>query len=338
MGHHLIVEGGAGLGIGFSDDDYRAAGAAIAEGREEIFSTADLIVKVKEPQPCECALLREHQALFAYLHLAADASQAAALANSGAACIAYETVTDGKGGLPLLRPMSEVAGRMSVQVGAHYLEKAQGGAGILIGGVAGVPPAKVVILGAGVAGTNAAQIACGMRADVTVFDIAPGRLAEIDQLFGGRARTAYATPGAVAENVADADMVVGAVLIPGAAAPKMLARSTIAGMKRGSVLIDVAIDQGGCFETSRPTTHDEPVYRVEDVTHYCVTNMPGAVPRTSNLALNNVTLPFVQRLASLGIYEALAADPHLAAGLNLSEGHIRHRQVAEALGRPFVSA
>ena len=330
-GHTVIVETGAGGGIDFSDADYVAAGAEIAPDAITVFQSADLILKVKEPQLHECAWLKPNQTLFTYLHLAADKPQAEALMASGATCIAYETVTDERGGLPLLRPMSEVAGRMSVQVGAHYLEKAQGGRGVLLGGVPGVQPAKVAVLGGGVAGIHAAEMALGLRADVTVYDISTARLAELDQIFEGRVKTAFASKLAVAAAITEAPLVIGAVLIPGAAAPKLITREMLKSMKRGSVLVDIAIDQGGCFETSRATTHDNPVFLEEGVIHYCVANMPGAVARTSTLALNNATLPFVLQLAGLGPQAAMAANPHLAHGLNVAGGKIRHAAVAEAL-------
>ena len=335
-GHQVVVETGAGLGIDFEDRDYRDVGASIVEDAASVFAGADMIVKVKEPQPSEIALLEARHTLFTYLHLAADKPQALGLMASGATCIAYETVTSRSGALPLLKPMSEVAGRMSIQVGAHYLEKEQGGRGVLLGGVPGVAPARVAILGGGVAGLNAAQMAVGQRADVTIYDINNDRLAELDMHFGSQIKTAYASKAAVAAAVARAHLVIGAVLVPGAAAPKLVTREMLKTMKRGSVLVDIAIDQGGCFETSHPTTHDDPVFEVEGVIHYCVANMPGAVARTSAFALNNATLPFVLRLAKLGAEAAMAADPHLAAGLNVSAGHVRHRAVAKALDLPFA--
>nr|WP_047166056.1 alanine dehydrogenase [Sphingomonas sp. Y57] len=334
-GHAVIVETGAGLGIDFEDQDYRDVGASIVADAAAVFAGADLIVKVKEPQPSEIALLEPRHTLFTYLHLAADKPQAEGLMASGATCIAYETVTSRSGALPLLKPMSEVAGRMSIQVGAHYLEKEQGGRGVLLGGVPGVAPARVAILGGGVAGINAAQMAVGQRADVTIYDISNDRLAELDMHFGSQIKTAYASKAAIAAAVARAHLVIGAVLVPGAAAPKLVTRDMLRTMKRGSVLVDIAIDQGGCFETSHPTTHDDPVFEVDGVIHYCVANMPGAVARTSAFALNNATLPFVQKLAELGAEAAMAADPHLAAGLNVSGGHIRHQAVADALNLPF---
>lgn len=336
-GFSVSVETGAGAGIDFSDEDYLGAGAEIAPDARSVFEGADLIVKVKEPQLHECAWLQPHQTLFTYLHLAADKPQAEALMASGATCIAYETVTDERGGLPLLRPMSEVAGRMSVQVGAHYLEKAQGGRGVLLGGVPGVQPGKVAILGGGVAGVHAAEMALGLRADVTVYDISTARLAELDLIFEGRVKTAFASKAAVAAAVAEAHLVIGAVLIPGAAAPKLVTRQMLKTMKAGSVLVDIAIDQGGCFETSRATGHDDPVFVEEGVIHYCVANMPGAVARTSTLALNNATLPFVIRLAEQGVERALAASPHLERGVNVAAGAIKHQAVAEALGLPFAA-
>lgn len=330
-GHQVFVETGAGAGIDFTDEEYVRAGAKVVASAEEVFALADLIVKVKEPQLHECAWLRPDHTLFTYLHLAADKPQAEALMATGATCIAYETVTDRNGRLPLLRPMSEVAGRMAVQVGAHYLEKEQGGRGILLGGVPGVAPAKVVVLGAGVSGFNAALIAAGMRADVTIFDISLDRLAEIDASFGGQVKTAYASRSAIAEAVAEAQVVVGAVLVPGAAAPKIVTREMVQSMKRGTVVVDIAIDQGGCLETSRPTTHADPVYTVDGVIHYCVGNMPGAVARTSTMALNSATLPFVLQLANKGTVEAMRANPHLADGLNVAEGHIAYEAVAKDL-------
>ena len=335
-GHSVTVETGAGSGIDFTDGDYVAAGATIAATAADVFASADMIVKVKEPQLAECAMLRPGQVLFTYLHLAPDRPQAEALIASGATCIAYETVTDRHGGLPLLRPMSEVAGRMSVQVGAHYLEKEQGGRGILLGGVPGVAPGRVAILGGGVSGVNAAQMAVGLRADVTIYDISTARLAEIDEMFEGRVKTVFSSKAAIEAAVASAHVVIGAVLIPGAAAPKLVTRDMLRLMKRGSVLVDIAIDQGGCFETSHATTHQDPVYKIDGIIHYCVANMPGAVARTSTFALNNATLPFALRLAKYGAEAAMAADPHLAAGLNVMAGKIRHAAVAEALGLEFV--
>ena len=334
-GHDVIVETSAGTGIDFSDEDYRATGAQIAANAADVFKAADMIVKVKEPQPQEIALLEPRHILFTYLHLAADKPQAEGLMQSGATCIAYETVTSHNRSLPLLKPMSEVAGRMSIQVGAHYLEKEQGGRGVLLGGVPGVAPAQVAILGGGVAGVNAAQMAVGLRADVTIYDIDNDRLAELDMFFGSQIKTAYASKAAIAKAVQSAEVVIGAVLVPGASAPKLVTRDMLKTMKRGSVLVDIAIDQGGCFETSHPTTHDEPVFEIDGVIHYCVANMPGAVARTSAFALNNATLPFVVKIADLGAEAAMAADPHLAAGLNVADGKIRHVAVAESLELPL---
>jgi alanine dehydrogenase len=337
-GHEVSVETKAGTGIDFSDKSYEKAGATILPSAADVFAQCDMIVKVKEPQPQEIAMLRPGQLLFTYLHLAPDPEQAKGLIKSGATCIAYETVTSNSGALPLLKPMSEVAGRMSIQVGAHYLEKEQGGRGVLLGGVPGVAPAKVAILGGGVAGVNAAQMATGMRADVTIYDINNDRLAELDMFFSSQIKTAYASKAAIAQAVQEAELVIGAVLVPGAAAPKLVTRDMLKTMKRGSVLVDIAIDQGGCFETSHATTHDNPVYEVDGVIHYCVANMPGAVARTSTFALNNATLPFALKLANLGPEKAMAADPHLANGLNVSDGKIRNQPVAEALGLAYEPA
>ena len=334
-GHQVFVETKAGSGIDCPDSAYKKAGAEILPTAAEVFAASDMIVKVKEPQPVEIELLEPRHILFTYLHLAADKPQTLGLMASGATCIAYETVTSSTGALPLLKPMSEVAGRMSVQVGAHYLEKEQGGRGILLGGVPGVGPAKVAILGGGVAGVNAAQMAVGMRADVTIYDINMERLAELDMFFSSQIKTAYASRSAIAGAVEKAELVIGAVLRPGAAAPKLVTREMLKTMKRGSVLVDIAIDQGGCFETSHPTTHADPVYEVDGIIHYCVANMPGAVARTSAFALNNVTLPFVLKIANLGAEEAMKRDPHLANGLNVSGGKIRHQAVAEALDLEF---
>ena len=334
-GHEVLVQTGAAAGIGFADADYQRVGAKIAASAEEVFEKSDLVVKVKEPQPQECARLRAGQVLYTYLHLAADKAQAEALQKSGATCIAYETVTAPDGSLPLLTPMSEVAGRMSVQVGAYCLQKANGGRGILLGGVPGVAPAKVVVLGGGVAGTNAVEMAVGLRADVTVVDRSVKRLRELSSIFGPSLRTEYSTQEHVDALVIDADLVIGAVLIAGAAAPKLVTRDMVRRMKAGAVLVDISIDQGGCFETSRPTTHAEPTYVVDDVIHYCVTNMPGAVPRTSTFALNNATLPFARRLADHGWKAALKADPHLANGLNVHAGHITNEAVANDLGLAY---
>lgn len=334
-GHSVSVQTGAGAGIDFEDSDYVAAGAQIVADAAAVFAGSDMIVKVKEPQPSEIALLEPRHLLFTYLHLAADKPQALGLMASGATCIAYETVTAADRSLPLLKPMSEVAGRMSIQVGAHYLEKEQGGRGVLLGGVPGVAPARVAILGGGVSGVNAAQMAVGMRADVTIYDINNARLAELDMFFSSQIKTAYASTAAIAHAVKNAHLVIGAVLVPGAAAPKLVTRDMLKTMKRGSVLVDIAIDQGGCFETSHATTHDDPVFEVDGVIHYCVANMPGAVARTSAFALNNATLPFALRLANLGAEAAMAADPHLANGLNVSGGKIRHQAVADALDLPM---
>jgi alanine dehydrogenase len=334
-GHDVFVETNAGVGIDFTDQDYKDAGATILSTAAEVFAQSDMIVKVKEPQQVEIAMLEPRHTLFTYLHLAADQPQTDGLMKSGATCIAYETVTSDSRQLPLLKPMSEVAGRMSVQVGAHYLEKEQGGRGVLLGGVPGVAPARVAILGGGVSGVNAAQMATGLRADVTIYDISNERLAELDMHFGSQIKTAYASRAAIAAAVAKAHLVIGAVLVPGAAAPKLVTREMLKTMKRGSVLVDIAIDQGGCFETSRATTHDDPVYEEEGVIHYCVANMPGAVARTSAFALNNATLPFVLKLANQGAEAAMRADKHLANGLNVSDGKIRHEAVAEAFGYKF---
>jgi alanine dehydrogenase len=331
-GHEVLVETSAGNGIGVDDAQYRAAGASIAPRAADVFARADMVVKVKEPQAVECQMLRKDQVLFTYLHLAADPPQAQALMKSGATAIAYETVTAPNGSLPLLTPMSEVAGRMSIQVGAASLQKANGGFGILLGGVPGVPPAKVIILGGGVSGTHAAEMAVGLRADVTVVDRSIERLRELSTIFGSSIRTAYSTTETIELLVKDADLVIGAVLVVGAAAPKLLTRATIATMKPGTVLVDISIDQGGCFETSRPTTHAEPTFVVDGVIHYCVANMPGAVPRTSTLALTNATLRYVRALADLGWQGACKRDPGLTAGVNVHAGQITHEVVAKALG------
>jgi alanine dehydrogenase len=337
-GHEVFVETKAGSGIDCPDKAFEKAGAKILPTAADVFARSDMIVKVKEPQQQEIAMLEPRHLLFTYLHLAADKPQAEGLMKSGATCIAYETVTSRNGALPLLKPMSEVAGRMSVQVGAHYLEKEPGGRGVLLGGVPGVAPAKVAILGGGVAGVNAAQMAVGMRADVTIYDISNERLAELDMFFGSQIKTAYASRDAIANAVQKAELVIGAVLVPGAAAPKLVTREMLKTMKRGSVLVDIAIDQGGCFETSHPTTHSDPVFEVDGIIHYCVANMPGAVARTSAFALNNATLPFAIKLANLGAEEAMRQDPHLANGLNVSGGKIRHEAVAEALDLPYEPA
>jgi alanine dehydrogenase len=331
-GHEVLVERGGGLGVGISDDHYRAVGASIVKDAATVFSEAELIVKVKEPQLSECAMLKPHQTLFTYLHLAADPDQAKALQRSGATAIAYETVTADDGSLPLLTPMSEVAGRMSIQVGAYSLQKASGGAGVLLGGVPGVEPAKVVILGGGVAGTNAAEMAVGLKAQVVVLDRNVKRLRELQFAFGNSIQAVYSTAQSVERHVLDADLVIGSVLIPGAAAPRLVTREMVSRMRPGAAMVDISIDQGGCFETSRPTTHAEPTYTVDGVVHYCVTNMPGAVARTSTFALNNVTLRFVKALANKGTVQALEEDPHLAAGLNIYDGRVVHAAVTEALG------
>ena len=331
-GHSVAVESGAGLGVGCSDGDYVASGATIVANAEAVFEAADMIVKVKEPQPVECARLRPGQLLFTYLHLAADADQAKALMASGATCIAYETVTAPDGSLPLLTPMSEVAGRMSVQVGATCLQKAMGGAGVLLGGVPGVKPAKVVVIGGGVSGTHAAEMALGLRADVTIIDRSIKRLRELDVQFGGVVKTLFSNAANIEAAVSEADLVIGAVLVPGAACPKLVTEAMIRGMRPGSVVVDIAIDQGGCFATSRPTTHAEPTYEVHGVVHYCVTNMPGAVARTSAFALNNATLPYVKALADKGWEKAVQDDAGLAAGLNVVAGKVVHPAVARDLG------
>ena len=335
-GHEVLIESGAGRGIGATDEVYLEAGARIAAAAAEVFARAEMIVKVKEPQAAERAMLRDGQVLFTYLHLAPDKPQADDLIASGAVCIAYETVTAIGGGLPLLAPMSEVAGRMSVHVGASCLERERGGMGVLLGGVPGVAPARVLILGGGVVGSNAAQMAVGSGAVVVVIDRSLDVLRRLDARFGARVITKHANRENVERELLASDLVIGAVLVPGAAAPKLVQRAMLARMKPGAVLVDVAIDQGGCFETSRPTTHDDPTYVVDGVVHYCVANMPGGVARTSALALNNATLPFILALAEHGWKRALAADPHLRNGLNVAHGRVTHEAVAQALGRPFV--
>ena len=337
-GHDVIIETGAGLGAGFTDQDYVAAGAVIIDTAEEVFATADMIVKVKEPQAVERKMLREGQLLFTYLHLAPDPEQTHDLLASGCTAIAYETVTDRNGGLPLLAPMSEVAGKLAPQVGAWTLQKANGGRGVLMGGVPGVGPAKVVVIGGGVVGTHAARVAAGMGADVTVLDMSLPRLRYLDDTMRGEFKTSYATKGNTAELVAEADMVIGAVLIPGAAAPKLISREQLSTMKPGAALVDVAIDQGGCFETSRATTHADPIYEVDGIMHYCVANMPGAVARTSTIALGNATMPFMMALANKGWKQACADDKHLLNGLNVHAGKLTYAAVGEALGLPTVAA
>lgn len=336
-GHEVLIETGAGIGAGFDNDAYIAAGARILDTAEEVFATADMIVKVKEPQAGERKMLREGQLLFTYLHLAPDPDQTHDLLESGCTAIAYETVTDANGGLPLLAPMSEVAGRLAPQVGSWTLQKANGGRGVLMGGVPGVGPAKVVVIGGGVVGTHAAKIAAGMGADVAVLDRSLPRLRYLDDVFGGQFKNQYSTAGATAELIREADMVIGAVLIPGAAAPKLVSRAQLSTMKPGAVLVDVAIDQGGCFETSRATTHADPIYEVDGVMHYCVANMPGAVARTSTIALGNATMPFMLSLADKGWKQACQDDPHLMAGLNVHAGQLTYYAVGKALGIDVVS-
>lgn len=337
-GHKVLVETGAGIGIGMDDDAYRAAGADIAGTAKEIFDTAEMIVKVKEPQAGERAMLSKGQVLFTYLHLAPDPEQTKDLVDSGATCIAYETVTGRMGGLPLLAPMSEVAGRLSIQAGAYYLEKAHGGHGVLLGGVPGVDPAKVVVLGGGMVGKHAIHIALGMGADTWVVDKNVDVLRQCWQQFDRPLNTVYSTIDAIERHLSDADLVIGGVLIPGAAAPKLITRELVKSMKPGSVIVDVAIDQGGCAETSKATTHDDPVYVVDDVIHYCVANMPGGVPKTSTYALNNVTLPFTLALANKGWQQALKDDEHLREGLNVHDGKVTYKAVADDLGYDYVPA
>ena len=334
-GHEVIVENNGGASIGFSNEEYMAAGAKIIDTAEDIFATADMIIKVKEPQPNECKMLRAGQILFTYLHLAPDPKQTQLLVESGATCIAYETVTDNQAGLPLLAPMSEVAGRMSIQAGAHHLEKAQGGLGSLLGGVPGVAPAKVLIIGGGVVGTQAARMAIGMGADVTILDRSLPRLRQLDVEFLGKLRCIYSTAESIEQYSLEADLVIGAVLIPGAAAPKLLTRAIISKMKKGAVIVDVAIDQGGCFETSKATTHEQPTYIVDGVVHYCVANMPGGVARTSTMALTNATLPFALALANKGAKKALLDDPHLLNGLNVHQGQVTYKAVADVLSYDY---
>ena len=337
-GHQVLVQSNAGEGIGLTDDMYREAGAEVVATAAEVFERAEMVVKVKEPQPEECRMLREGQVLFTYLHLAPDPGQTHALLDSGCIAVAYETVTGPNNTLPLLSPMSEVAGRMSIQAGAHCLEKEQGGSGMLLGGVPGVEAARVVVIGGGVVGTNAVRMAMGMEAHVTVLDRSLQRLKELDFQFGCMLNTVYSTREALIRYVASADLLVGAVLVPGAAAPKLVNRQMLTTMKPGSVLVDVAIDQGGCFETSRPTTHADPTYVEEGVVHYCVANMPGAVARTSTFALNNATLPFILNLANKGYRKALMDDAHLRAGLNVHRGQLTYKAVADDLGLAWVSA
>jgi alanine dehydrogenase len=338
QGHQVLVETNAGHQIGIDDADFSAAGATIAPDAASVFASADMIVKVKEPQAQEIAMLREDQILFTYLHLAPDPEQTKGLLDSGAIGIAYETVTDTRGGLPLLAPMSEVAGRMSVQAGANGLEIERGGRGVLLGGVPGVPHGEVVIIGGGVVGTNAALVAIGMGARVTVFDTSQHRMAAIDFQFQSQITTLYSTTHSIEEAVLDADLVIGAVLVPGAEAPKLVTRDMVKAMKRGSVVVDVAIDQGGCLETSRPTSHSDPYYLDEGVVHYCVTNMPGAVARTSTFALNNATFPFIMTLANKGVKDALLSDQHLLNGLNVCHGKLTHAAVAYAQARDHTYA
>jgi alanine dehydrogenase len=335
-GHQVLVETTAGSGVGFDDAHYAAAGATIAPNADEVFAKADMVVKVKEPQAAECKKLRPGQVLFTYLHLAPDPEQTKLLIASDAVAIAYETVTDDRGGLPLLAPMSEVAGRMAVQAGAHSLEKAQGGAGVLLPGVPGVPPANVIVLGGGVVGINAARIAMGIGAQVTIFDVSLNRLKELDAMYGPRLMTQYSSVVAISNALTEADLVIGAVLIPGAAAPKLITRDMLKLMKSGSVIVDVAIDQGGCTETSKATTHQNPTYIVDNVVHYCVANMPGGVARTSTLALTNATLPFVLQLADKGYRKAMEDNKHLRAGLNIHHGKVTYAAVARDLGYAYT--
>ena len=337
-GHQVMIETGAGMGSGFHDSHYQRTGASIVGNAKEVFRQAELVIKVKEPQPKEIKMLRQGQVLFTYLHLAADADQTKGLLESGAVAIAYETVTDARGGLPLLAPMSEVAGRMAIQVGAHCLEKEQGGAGVLLGGVPGVQAANVLILGGGVVGTNATRMAIGLEARVTVIEKSLQRLYDLDLQFGAKLNTIFSTVDAIETHVGESDLVIGSVLVPGAQAPRLVTRDMVAAMRRGSVIVDVAIDQGGCFETSRPTSHDDPTYVEEGVVHYCVTNMPGAVARTSALGLNNATLPFAVALANKGYKAALAEDPHLCNGLNIHAGEVTYEAVARDLDLDYRPA
>ena len=337
-GHEVIVETNAGAGIGVTDDDYIKAGARVVGTAKEVFDEAEMIVKVKEPQLPECEMLRDDQVLVTYLHLAPDPEQTEALVKSGTTAIAYETVTASDGSLPLLTPMSEVAGRLSIQAGAYALQKANGGSGKLLGGVPGVKPGKVLVIGGGVSGAHAADMAIGLGAEVTILDRSLPRLRELDDIWGGRVHTVFSTKHAIEELALDADLIVGAVLIAGAAAPKLVSAELVKAMQPGSVMVDISIDQGGCFETSHATTHADPTYVVDDVVHYCVANMPGAVPRTSTFALTNATLPFVKELANHGWVEALKRDPHLANGLNVHAGHVNHEAVARDLGYEYLSA
>jgi alanine dehydrogenase len=337
-GHEVFVETNAGMGIGMTDQDYKNAGATIMSTAKEVFDIAELVVKVKEPQLKECEMLRKDQVLFTYLHLAADPDQAAALVKSGVTAIAYETVTASDGSLPLLTPMSEVAGRLSIQAGAFSLQKANGGRGVLLGGVPGVMPGQVLVIGGGVSGTHAAEMAIGLGAEVTILDRSITRLRQLNDIFGSRINTQYSTKDAIDSLVIESDLVIGAVLIAGAAAPKLVTKEHVKAMRSGAVMVDISIDQGGCFETSRPTTHAEPTYVIDDVVHYCVTNMPGAVPRTSTFALTNATLPFVKALAGMGWREALKYDKHLANGLNVHNGQINFEAVANELGYDYLSA
>jgi len=337
-GHQIVIQKGAGEKIGFVDELYKNVGARIADTVEEVFQQADMIIKVKEPQPNECKMLRENQVLFTYLHLAPDPEQAKLLQASGCVAIAYETVTSHSGGLPLLAPMSEVAGRMAIQAGATSLEIKNGGRGMLLGGVPGVVPAKVVVLGGGVVGTNSVRVAMGMGANVVVIDKSLERLYHLDMQFGSKINTIFSTTDSIEEHVRSADLVVGAVLIPGASAPRLVTQKMLSLMQPGSVIVDVSIDQGGCFETAKPTTHENPTYVVDGVVHYCVANMPGAVPRTSTVALNNATLPFALALANLGYKEAMRRNSHLMDGLNIANGKITYKAVAEALHQTYTPA
>jgi alanine dehydrogenase len=337
-GHEVVVQTAAGAEIGLSDDAYKAAGAVVVNTAQEIFARAEMVIKVKEPQPAECAMLRAGQILYTYLHLAPDPEQTRALIDSKAVCIAYETITGPGGGLPLLAPMSEVAGRMSIQAGAAHLEKSKGGMALLLGGVPGVAPAHVVIIGAGVVGTNALQIAVGMGARVTIIDKNLERLRALDLIYGNRVTTLCSNAQTIEDSALAADLLIGGVLIPGAAAPKLVTREMISHMKPGAVVVDVAIDQGGCFATSRPTTHTDPTFVVDNVVHYCVANMPGAVARTSTFALTNATIGHALAIADKGWRRALSQDPHLRAGLNVCEGQVTYKAVARALGHNYVPA